>query len=103
MAAIARARYVLRVSLRKPIPRVLEIGIHAETSHRSVSAITHTMRSTRLLRDSGLSFEGLQLAVGLQLEQRKRWFQHSAEVSLMFLGAGEGKRKWTATTCFFVE
>src|SRR5260370_38085984 len=48
------------------------------------------MRSTRLLRGSGLSFEGLLLAVGLQLEQRKRWLQRSAGVSLMFLGAGRG-------------
>ncbi len=29
------------------------------------------------------------MAVGLQLEQRKRWLQHSAGVPLMFLGAGE--------------
>ena len=32
---------------------------------------------------------GLLLAVGLQLEQRKRWLQHGAVVPLMFLGAGE--------------
>ena len=31
----------------------------------------------------------LLLAFGLQLEQRKRWLQHSAGVPLMFLGAGE--------------
>jgi hypothetical protein len=31
----------------------------------------------------------LLLAVGLQLEQRKRWLQHSAGVPLVFLGAGE--------------
>jgi len=46
---------------------------------------------------------GLLLAVGLQLKQRKRRLQHSAGVPLIFLGAGEEKRKWTATTCFFVE
>jgi hypothetical protein len=32
---------------------------------------------------------GLLLAVGLQLEQRKRWVQHGAGVPLMVLGAGE--------------
>jgi hypothetical protein len=51
------------------------------------------MRSTRVWRDSGLSFErttvGSWIAVGLQLEQRKKWLQHSAGVPLMFLGAGE--------------
>jgi hypothetical protein len=41
------------------------------------------------LRDSGLSFEGLLLAVGLQLKQRKMWLQRSAGVSLLILGAGE--------------
>ena len=43
---------------------------------------------------------GLLLAVGLQLEERKRWLQHSAGVPLMF---ERRKRKWTAATCFFVE
>ena len=32
---------------------------------------------------------GLLLAFGLQLEQRKRWLEHSAGALLMFLGAGE--------------
>jgi hypothetical protein len=32
---------------------------------------------------------GLLLAVGLQLEQRKWWLQHSDGVLLMFRGAGE--------------
>jgi hypothetical protein len=32
---------------------------------------------------------GLLLAFGLQLEQQKRWLQHSAGARLMFLRAGE--------------
>jgi len=52
----------------EPIPRVLEIGIQTAISHHSVSVIAHTMRSTRLWRDSGLSFEraavGSWIAIG---------------------------------------
>lgn len=33
----------------------------------------------------------VSLAVGLQLEQRKRWLQHSAGVPLIFLSAGKEK------------
>jgi hypothetical protein len=40
-------RYCELVSDPEPIPRVLEIGIHTAISRRSVSVITHTMRSTR--------------------------------------------------------
>jgi hypothetical protein len=47
------------------------------------------MRSTRFWRDSESFLNGLLLAVGLQLEQWKRWLQHSAGVPLMFLSAGE--------------
>ena len=61
-------RYCELVSDPELIPRVLEIGIRAEISHRSVSVIAHTMRSTRLWRNSGLSFEraavGIWIAVG---------------------------------------
>jgi hypothetical protein len=39
-------RYCELVSDPEPIPRVLEIGIHTVISHRSVSVIAHTMRST---------------------------------------------------------
>jgi hypothetical protein len=56
----------------EPIPRVLEIGIQTAISHHSVSVIAHTMRSTRLWRDSGLSFEraavGSWIAVGAAKE-----------------------------------
>ena len=65
--------------------------------------IAPTPKSTHSSRTAVFLLKGLLLAVGLQLEQRKRWLQHSAGVPLMFLGAGEEKRKWTATTCFFVE
>jgi len=51
------------------------------------------MRIRRGRPDSGETavflLNGLLLAVGLQLEQRKRWLQHGAAVPLMFLGAGE--------------
>ena len=59
---------------------------------------SRTGASLRLLirlrsADSGetadLLLNGLLLAVGLQLEQRKRWLQDSAGVPLMFLGAAE--------------
>jgi hypothetical protein len=50
------------VSDPEPIPRVPEIGIQTAILYRSVSVIAHTMRSTRLWRDSGLSFE--RAAVG---------------------------------------
>ena len=42
-----------------------------------------------LARTAVFLLNGLLLAVGLQLEQRKRWLQPSAGVPLMFLGAGE--------------
>ena len=47
------------------------------------------MRSTRFCETAVFLSNGLLLAVGLQLEQRKRWLQHGAGVPLMFLGAGE--------------
>jgi hypothetical protein len=60
-------RYREFVSDPEPIPRVPEIGIHTVISHRSVSVIARTMRSTRLWRDSSL-FErvavGIWIAVG---------------------------------------
>jgi hypothetical protein len=56
------------ISDPEPIPRVLEIGIQTAISHRSVSVIAHNLRSTRLWRGSGLSFEraavGSWIAVG---------------------------------------
>jgi hypothetical protein len=58
------------------------------------------MRSTRLWRDSGLSFERLLLAVGLQLEQRKKWLQHSAGVPLILLGAGEAETEMDGNYVF---
>ena len=67
MAAIAG--HYLRVSLRpRTDPSCPGIGIQTAISHRSVSVIAHTMRSTRFWRDSGLSFEraavGSWIAVG---------------------------------------
>jgi len=47
------------------------------------------MRSTRLLRDSGLSFERAAVGSWIAVGQRKRSLQHSAGLPLMFLGAGE--------------
>jgi hypothetical protein len=47
------------------------------------------MRSIRLWPDSGLSFERLLLAVGLQLKHWKRRLQCSAEALVMSLSAGE--------------
>jgi hypothetical protein len=58
------------------------------------------MRSTRLWRDRGLSFERLLLAVGLQLEQRKKWLQHSAGVPLILLGAGEAETEMDGNYVF---
>ena len=62
------SHYCELVSDPEPIPRVLEVGIQTAISHRSVSVIAPTMRSTRLWRDSGLSFEraavGIWIAVG---------------------------------------
>ncbi len=43
---------------------------------------------------------GLLLAVGLQLEQRKMWLQHSAGVPLMFLGAGEDETEMDSNYVF---
>ena len=43
---------------------------------------------------------GLLLAVGLQLEQRKRWLQHSAGVPLMFFGAGEEETEMDSNYVF---
>jgi hypothetical protein len=42
----------------------------------------------------------LLLAVGLQLEQRKRWLQHRAGVPLMFLGAGEEETEMDSNYVF---
>ena len=60
------SHYCELVSDPEPIPRVLKVGIQSAISHRSVSVIAPTMRST--LRDSGLSFEraavGIWIAVG---------------------------------------
>ena len=47
------------------------------------------MRSTRFCETAVFLSNGLALAVGLQLEQRKRWLQHGAGVPLMFFGAAE--------------
>ena len=58
------------------------------------------MMSTRFWRDSGLSFERLLLAVGLQLEQRKRWLQHSAGVPLILLGTGEAETEMDGNYVF---
>src|SRR5258708_12249523 len=66
------------------------MGNHLVNLVGVVSGSSEWVRSTRLLRGSGLSFEGVVLGVGLQLEQGKRWLQRSAGVSLMFLGAGRG-------------
>ena len=60
-------RYREFVSDSEPIPRVLEIGIHTAISHRGVSVITHTMRSTRFWKDSGLSFELAALGIWIAL------------------------------------
>jgi hypothetical protein len=43
---------------------------------------------------------GLLLAVGLQLEQRKKWLQHSAGVPLMFFGAGEEETEMDSNYVF---
>jgi hypothetical protein len=60
--------YCELVSHPEPTPRILEIGIQTAISRCSVSVIAHPMRSTRLWRDSGLSFKrpavGSWIAVG---------------------------------------
>src|SRR5712691_4760410 len=68
------------------------------------SAREPVMRIRRGRPDSGETavflLNGLLLAVGLQLEQRKRWLQHSAGVPLMFFGAGEEETKMDGNYVF---
>jgi hypothetical protein len=64
-------RYCELVSDPEPIPRVLEIGIHTVISHRSVSVIAHTMRSTDSCETAVFLLNGLLLAVGLQLDSAR--------------------------------
>src|SRR6266478_1430375 len=70
------SHYCELVSDPEQMPRGLEIGIHTAISRGGVSVIRSYDEVDQILARQRSLLSGPLLAVGLQLEQRKRWLQH---------------------------